>query len=100
MEKTVVVLRVTILPLGFFSVVAIVSAIQSADTNAVNSAIGQTFASDLDLSIRSRLQSSENVSLGAVTSSSTEDADKSSSELNRELTNPVSSLWSIANQFN
>jgi hypothetical protein len=43
------------------------------------------------------LQNSENLSYGAVTESSTgEDA----SELNRELTNPVSSLWSISNQFN
>ena len=43
-------------------------------------------------------QTSENLSLGAVTESST--GEESASELNRKLTNPVSSIWSIANQFN
>src|SRR5215471_6338815 len=100
MKETFVILRRTILALGFFSVVPVVSATESAEENVSNRAISQPFAPDVDLSIRSPLQSSGNVSLGAVTSSTTEDADKSSSELNRELTNPVSSLWSIANQFN
>ncbi|HEY7318729.1 MAG TPA: hypothetical protein VIE89_14225 [Candidatus Binatia bacterium] len=36
--------------------------------------------------------------MGAVSQSS--DGDESASELNRKLTNPVSSIWSIANQFN
>jgi len=44
------------------------------------------------------LQNGENFSLGAVTESS--DGDESASELNRKLTNPVSSIWSISNQFN
>ena len=100
MKETLVVLRWTILAFWFFSVVPVVSATESAEENVSNRAISQPFASDVDMSIRSPLQSSGNVSLGAVTSSTTEDADKSSSELNRELTNPVSSLWSIANQFN
>jgi hypothetical protein len=44
------------------------------------------------------LQSSENFSFGAVTESS--DGEESASELNRKLTNPVSSIWSIESQFN
>src|SRR5262249_40667671 len=92
--------KVMILTLGFFAVAPVMSIAQSAEEGACNSAIGQPFAPDVKLSIRSPLQSGENVNLGAVTSSSTEDANKSASELNRELTNPVSSLWSIANQFN
>ena len=40
----------------------------------------------------------ENLSYGAVTESST--GEESASELNRKLTNPVSSIWSISNQFN
>ena len=44
------------------------------------------------------MQGSEDLTYGAVTESS--DGEESASELNRELTNPVSSIWSIANQFN
>jgi hypothetical protein len=44
------------------------------------------------------LQGSENLTYGAVTESPGGEPD--SSELNRELSNPVSSLWSISNQFN
>ncbi len=40
----------------------------------------------------------QNLSYGAVTESS--DREESASELNRKLTNPVSSIWSISNQFN
>jgi hypothetical protein len=98
--KGTLVLRETILALGFFSVVPVMSVAQSTEENVSNRAIGQPFAPDVPLSLRSPLQDGRNVNYGAVTSSSTEDADKSSSELNRELTNPVSSLWSIANQFN
>jgi hypothetical protein len=44
------------------------------------------------------VQGSEDLTYGAVTESPGGEPD--SSELNRELTNPVSSLWSISNQFN
>lgn len=44
------------------------------------------------------LQGSEDLTYGAVTESST--GEESASELNRKLTNPVSSIWSISNQFN
>ena len=44
------------------------------------------------------LQGSEDLTYGAVTESPGGEPD--SSELNRELSNPVSSLWSISNQFN
>jgi hypothetical protein len=97
-KETFVVLRVTILTLGFFSVVPVVSATQSAEANVNNSVIDQPFASDVDLSIRSPLQRSGNFSLGTVTESPA--GEPSASELNRELTNPVSSIWSISNQFN
>jgi hypothetical protein len=36
----------------------------------------------------------------AATSAEPEAADESASELNRKLTNPVSTLWSLSNQFN
>jgi hypothetical protein len=44
------------------------------------------------------LQGSEDLTHGADTE--TPSGELSSSELNRQLTNPVSSLWSISNQFN
>src|SRR5262249_56398357 len=53
------------------------------------------------------LQSGENFSFGAVTETHDDDIARttqgdaeSASELNRKLTNPVSSIWSISNQFN
>jgi hypothetical protein len=98
MKKTRGVLRATVLAFGTLLVVPVVSATESAVAGTGNSAIGQPFTSDVELSIRPALQSGENFSLGVVTESS--DEGKSASELNRELTNPVSSLWSIANQFN
>ena len=44
------------------------------------------------------MQGSEDLTYGAVTESSA--GEESASELNRKLTNPVSSIWSISNQFN
>ena len=54
------------------------------------------------------MKGSEDLTYGAVTESPGEtsdrsapdDRDLSASELNQKLTNPVSSIWSIENQFN
>ena len=51
------------------------------------------------VSLRLPFRQRENLTFGAVTESSAGEPE-SASELNRELTNPVSSIWSIANQFN
>ena len=56
------------------------------------------FAPDSHVSLNLPLQASENLTYGAVTESP--GGEPSSSELNRQLSNPVSSIWSIANQFN
>jgi hypothetical protein len=77
-----------------------IRATESSDLDPGANPVEKPFPSEARVSLQASLQSGANLTLGAVTSSSTEDADKSSSELNRELTNPVSSLWSIANQFN
>jgi hypothetical protein len=98
MNRPQIVSGITILTLGLFAVVPVVSAAESAEANVNNSAIDRPFTSDVDPSVRSPFQSSENLTLGAVTESS--DGEDSASELNRKLTNPVSSIWSIANQFN
>jgi hypothetical protein len=55
-------------------------------------------ASNESVTLNLPLPLTENLSFGAVTESST--GEESASELNRQLTNPVSSIWSIANQFN
>jgi len=65
---------------------------------ASEDAIGEAFAPEAHVSLRVPLQSGENFSFGAVTESS--GGELSASELNRKLTNPVSDIWSIANQFN
>src|SRR5260370_7581993 len=56
------------------------------------------FARDSRVSLSLPLPGSEVLTYGPVTESPS--GEPSSSELNRQLTNPVSSLWSISNQFN
>jgi hypothetical protein len=92
------VFGVTVLALGIFSVVPVVCAAEPPDIAAGNPAICEPFVSDVSLSLNSPFQTSENFSLGAVTE--TPGGEPSASELNRELSNPVSSTWSISNQFN
>jgi hypothetical protein len=96
-KRAHIVLGTTILALGILSVVPAMHASEAADVDAIE-AVDQAFAPDASVSLRSPLQSSENFSLGAVAQSPT--GEPSASELNRQLTNPVSSLWSISNQFN
>jgi hypothetical protein len=94
-----IALGTAILALEILFVVPGIRAAESPVVDANKDAIGEPFASDARVSLRLplQLQNSENLSYGAVAESSTpEDA----SELNRQLTNPVSSIWSIANQFN
>ncbi len=62
-----------------------------------NAATAGPFAAETDIPLGLPLRRSDNFSFGAVAESATgEDA----SELNRQLSNPVSSIWSISNQFN
>ena len=89
-----------LIAVGILSAAQMIGATEAGEADTNKDALSESFAPDVAFSLRSPLQDGRNLSYGAVTSSSTEDADKSSSELNRELTNPVSSLWSISNQFN
>jgi hypothetical protein len=98
MKRTHIVLGLTVLALGILSVVPAIRASEAAEVDASKSANDEPFAPSESVSLRLPLQSSENLTYGAVAQSST--GEPSASELNRQLTNPVSSIWSIANQFN
>jgi hypothetical protein len=107
MKQSVIAFRWTILTLGFFSTIPIASAAELAAAKANTGAIDQPFASDVELSLRSPLKNTENLTFGVVVEAHDEDMARttqgdaqSASELNRKLSNPVSSIWSISNQFN
>jgi hypothetical protein len=102
------VFGVTVLTLGLLSMTPGICANQASEVNTNSKATPDPFAPDSRVSLSLPLQGSKDLTYGAVSESPGEtsdrsvpdDRDLSSSELNRELTNPVSSLWSIANQFN
>jgi hypothetical protein len=89
---------VAALTLGFLSVVPAIHAAETPEVDKNSNAAGKPFDPDAGVSLRAPFHPSENFSSGAVTEASNEE--ESASELNRKLTNPVSSIWSISNQFN
>jgi hypothetical protein len=97
-RRSPLIFVVTVLTLGILSVTPSICANEASEVNTNSKATPDPFAPDSRVSLSLPLQTSENLSFGAVTESSAGEPD--SSELNRELTNPVSSLWSISNQFN
>ena len=90
--------RIAVLALGLLLVVRGVRAADSSEVDSSFNPVAKLFSQDAHVSLSVPLQRGENFSFGAVTESS--DGEESASELNRKLTNPVSSIWSIANQFN
>src|SRR6185436_13994067 len=83
---------------AIFPVISTIHAAEAAEVGATKDTVGEPFAPDPGVSLRLPFHPSDNLSLGAVTESSGEE--ESASELNRKLTNPVSSIWSISNQLN
>ena len=98
MRQAHIVFGVTVLALGILSVIPGICANESPEVDTNSKATRDPFAADSRVSLSLPLQGSEDLTYGAVTESS--DGEESASELNRKLTNPVSSIWSIANQFN
>jgi hypothetical protein len=92
------ILGLTALMVGTLSVVPGIRAAESPVVDANKDATGECVAPDEYVTLPLALQRSKSLSFGAVTESPT--TEPSASELNRQLTNPVSSIWSIANQFN
>lgn len=95
MKRARIVLGLTVFTVGILSVVR---ATEPPEVDANKGAIGDASAPDSRVSLRLPLQSSEDLTYGAVTESPAGEPD--ASELSRQLTNPVSSIWSIQFQFN
>jgi hypothetical protein len=88
-------------PLMVVAVVAVAGTFATFAQGAKSNASGGPFAPEIKLSLRSALRSNNNLSFGAVAQvPEAPDGGESASQLNQELSNPVSSLWSISNQFN
>jgi hypothetical protein len=97
-RRSPLVIGATVLTLGILSVTPGICANEASEVDTNSKATPNPFASDSRVSLSLPLQRSEDLTYGAVTQSPT--GEPSASELNRQLTNPVSSLWSISNQFN
>jgi hypothetical protein len=98
MKRAHIVLGIVALTLGLLSLFPAIHAAETPGAGRNSNAAGEPFDPDANISLRMPFRLSENLSLGAVTESS--NGEESASELNRKLTNPVSSIWSISNQFN
>ncbi len=98
MRRSPVVIGATILTLGILSVTPGSCANAASEVDPDSKATPDPFASDSRVSLSLPLRGSEDLTYGAVTESPA--GEPSASELNRQLTNPVSSIWSISNQFN
>jgi len=98
MKRSQIHLGIAVLSLGLLSVVRGAQGTERFEIDSTGNAAPEPISREAHVSFRIPLQNGENFSLGAVTESS--DGDESASELNRKLTNPVSSIWSISNQFN
>ena len=109
-ETEIIDLHFASLFLHFFIIAAwliphLGSAAEEPDASA--SPVTEPFSQDAHVSLLVPLQSGEKFSFGAVSESPDEDIARqtagdaeSASDLNRKLSNPVSSVWSIESQFN
>jgi hypothetical protein len=95
MRRSQIVLGVTVLTFGILSVVLGICATEPPEIDTNGDALDEPFALDLGSRTSLPLQTSGNLSLGAVTESSAE-ADK----LAKQLANPISSLISVPFQAN
>jgi hypothetical protein len=97
-RRSPLVIGAIILTLGIPSVTPGICANEASEVDTNSKATPDPFPSDSRVSLSLPLQGSEDLTYGAVTQSPT--GEPSASELNRQLSNPVSSLRSISNQFN
>ena len=95
LRRPQIALLLTVFTVGSLLVAPRIRAAESSNPFSSNS---EPFAFNEGVGLNLSLQTSESLSFAAVAQSS--DGEESASELNRKLTNPVSSIWSISNQFN
>src|SRR5215468_8639385 len=108
MKRHQIDLGIVLLALGLLSTAAQgVRATEAVEVDSSSNPIAEPFSQDAHVSLRVPWQSDENLNFGAVTETHDEDIAhqtqgdaESASDLNRKLTNPVSSIWSIESQFN
>ena len=98
MRQPLLAFGVTVLTLGILSGIPGICGTEPPEVDTNSKATSDFFAGDSRVSLSLPFQGGEDLTYGAVTESST--GEESASELNRKLTNPVSSIWSISNQFN
>jgi hypothetical protein len=99
MSRTQIVWMVAALTLAFLPLVPAIRAAETPEADRTSNNVGEPFDPNANASFRVPFHLSENLSLGAVTEAS-DGEESEESELNRKLANPVSNIWSIANQFN
>jgi hypothetical protein len=92
------VFGVTVLTLGILSVVPVIRATEPPEVDTNGNVIGETAAPGEGVTIGLPFQTSENLSLGAVTESPDEAAE--ADKLAKELANPIASLISVPFQAN
>ena len=98
MRHSQIVLAVIALTSGLLSAVPLICATEPPQVSVNKNGIDEPFAPDVGLSLRVPLQSDENLSYGAVTGSSAEDAE--ADKLAKQLANPIASLISVPFQSN
>ena len=98
MKDIQVVFRLSLFTLGILAGTPLSGLFGSPEANTTEYTIGESFKQGESLWFALPLPSSDNLSFSAVTESPTRGA--SASELNRQLTNPVSTTWYLSNQFN
>jgi hypothetical protein len=91
-------LGIAVLALGLLLGLQSIRATEPSDVDSSANPVEEPFPADAHVSLQVPLQNGANLTFGVVTASS--GGEPSASELNRKLTNPVSDLWSISNQFN
>ncbi len=98
MKRTQIVLGVTVLTLGFLSVVPGIRATEPPEVDTNGNVMGEPAALGEGAAISLPLKTTENFSYGAVTESSAEAAE--ADKLAKQLANPISSLISVPFQAN
>jgi hypothetical protein len=91
-------LRIFVPLLGVLLVAPKLRGTEPSEIDSRINPVDELFSQDRHVSLRVPLKRNQNLSFGAVAEDS--GGEESASELNRKLTNPVSSIWSISNQFN